>query len=391
MAELGHTCGKELMSKTVIISGVTGQAGSYFVDYLLEKTDYKICGTIRRLSVSNYKNISHIKSDRFKLITMDLSDPISIDNVIRIHKPDYFINAAANSFVGSSWTLAAQHMQCNAMGVLYILEAIKNHSPNTRFINYGSSEEFGDVAYSPQDENHPPRARSPYGASKIAARQLIKVYRESFNLYCLQGWSLNYESERRGEEFVTRKITKGVARIYHDILNGRKFQPIFLGNLESRRDWSHALDIVDGVWRMLNQEKYNSKLLGQKDDYLPSHIKEYVLASNTNHSVKEFVEKAFNAAGINGYWYNNGFDPLEERFYLCNDEVEDMAEYMGDFDIINDECSLVRIDPTLFRPADVETLRGSYDAIKKDLGWEPKVGFDELVSRMVKNDIENLV
>jgi GDPmannose 4,6-dehydratase len=380
------------MSKTVIVSGVTGQAGSYFVDYLLENTDYMIYGTIRRLSVNNHKNIAHIKDPRFKLITMDLSDPISIEEVIRKYKPDYFINAAANSFVGSSWTLAAQHMQCNAMGVLYILEAIKNHSPNTRFYNFGSSEEMGDVLYSPQDEQHPPRARSPYGASKIAARQLIKVYRESFNLYCLQGWSWNYESERRGDEFVTRKITKGVARIYNDILNSKQFKPICLGNLESRRDWSHCTDIVDGVWRMLNQEKYNPKLLGRKNDYLPSHIKEYVLASNTNHSVKEFVEKAFKVAGIEGDWYNNSLsEPLDERYYMKNQEAEEAAEAMGDFDIIDEECSLVKIDPKLFRPADVETLQGSYDAIKRDLGWEPKVKFDELVARMVKNDIENYV
>lgn len=379
------------MSKKVIISGVTGQAGSYFVDYLLEKTDYEIYGTIRRLSVNNHKNISHITNPRFKLITMDLSDPISIEDVIRKYKPDYFINAAANSFVGSSWILAAQHMQCNAMGVLYILEAIKNHSPNTRMINFGSSEEWGDVAYAPQNEQHPPRARSPYGVSKIAARQLIKVYRESYNLYCLQSWSLNYESERRGTEFVTRKITKGVARIYKAIQEGKPFVPICLGNVHARRDWSYALDVVDGVWRMLNQEKYNSKLLGRKDDYLPSHIKEYVLASNTNHSVKEFVEKAFKVVGIEGDWYNNEpSNPLKERFYIRNEEAEEAAEAMGDFDIINDECTLVKIDPSLFRPADVDTLQGDYSAIKKDLNWEPKISLDDLIYRMVMADLEKI-
>jgi GDPmannose 4,6-dehydratase len=355
--------------KKCVVSGVTGQAGSYFVDYLLENTDYDIYGTIRRLSVNNHKNISHIKSDRFRLVTMDLSDPISICDVIRKYKPDYFINAAANSFVGSSWTLAAQHMQCNAMGVLYILEAIKNHSPNTRMYNYGSSEEMGDVLYSPQDEEHPPRARSPYGVSKIAARQLIKVYRESFNLYCLQGWSWNYESERRGDEFVTRKITKGVARIYQAKKNNKVFKPIYLGAINSSRDWSHCLDIVDGVWRMLNQDQYNAHLLNEKN--LPRYIKEYVLASNTNHSVREFVEKAFKAAGIEGYWYNpDPSNPFSECF---TDGID----------------PFVMIDPNLFRPADVETLQGSYDAIKRDLGWEPKVKFDELVSRMVKHDIEN--
>jgi GDPmannose 4,6-dehydratase len=373
------------MSKKVIISGVTGQAGSYFVDYLLEKTDYQIYGTIRRLSVSNHKNISHITNPRFKLITMDLSDPISIEDVVRRYKPDYFINAAANSFVGSSWTLAAQHMQCNTMGVLYILEAIKNHSPNTRMYNFGSSEEMGDVLYSPQNEQHPARARSPYGASKIAARQLIKVYRESYSLYCLQGWSWNYESERRGEEFVTRKITKGVARIHKAIQEGKPFEPILLGNTESRRDWSHCLDIVEGVWRMLNQEQYNPELkklmytqgsillpfaIERKNiEMLSDHIKEYVLASNTNTSVKEFVEKAFAVAGIKGFWDDG-------RFFTI--------------DFWQKELNLVLIDPSLFRPADVDTLQGDYSAIKKDLGWEPKISLDDLIYRMVTSDLEKI-
>jgi dTDP-4-dehydrorhamnose reductase len=206
--------------KTVFVTGVTGQDGSHMVDYLLKNTDYTIFGGARRLSIKNHENLHHLENEsRFKLINFDLSDAHSISKTIEQIKPDYFINLAAQTFVGSSWDFPAQTWECNTTGIIHILEAIRQHKPTCRFYNAGSSEEYGNVAYTPQDENHPARPRSPYGASKSAARQLVKVYRESYNMYAVQGLLFNHEGTRRGEEFVTRKITKGIARIKQALVN----------------------------------------------------------------------------------------------------------------------------------------------------------------------------
>ena len=187
--------------KNVIITGISGQDGSYMVDYLLENTNYNIFGAVRRLSKPNYSNFSnHLDNKRFKVVTIDLSDSQSIDNVVREVNPDYFINFAAQSFVGSSWQIPEQTFDAGAMGVLRCLEAVRKHSPKCRFYNAGSSEEFGDVKYVPQDEKHSLSPRSPYGAAKCAARHIVKVYRESYNLFAIQGYLFNHESPRRGEE-----------------------------------------------------------------------------------------------------------------------------------------------------------------------------------------------
>ena len=259
--------------KVCIVTGVTGQDGSYMVDYLLENTDLYIVGGVRRLSVYNHVNINHVKNDRFILLNFDLTDPHSISRIVEKLKPDYFINLAAQSFVASSWDFSRQTWATNCTSVLDILEAIRIHKPTCRLYQAGSSEEFGNVSYTPQDENHPLKPRSPYGASKAAARQLIKVYRDSYDIFAIQGWLFNHESERRGAEFVTRKITKNVARIKKSIETGVKFTPLELGNIDAKRDWSHAYDFVDGIWKMLNQD-------------VP---KEYVLSSNETHTVREFV------------------------------------------------------------------------------------------------------
>ncbi len=240
--------------KVAFVTGVTGQDGSLMVDYLLKNTDYFVVGGARRLSIKNHENIRHLENNpRFKLVNFDLSDAHSISKIVEKLKPEYFINLAAQTFVGSSWDFPAQTWECNTTGVIHILEAIRQHKPSCRFYNAGSSEEYGNVAYTPQDENHPAKPRSPYGASKSAARQLVKVYRESYNLYAVQGLLFNHEGVRRGEEFVTRKITKGVARIKKAISEGKSFEPIELGNVKARRDWSDAEDFVDGIWKMLNQ------------------------------------------------------------------------------------------------------------------------------------------
>jgi GDPmannose 4,6-dehydratase len=361
-------------NKIAIITGVTGQMGSYFSDYLLAK-GFTVVGAVRRLSVPNKQNIEHIKNPNFILESMDLGDSHSIESLILKYRPHYFINCAANSFVGSSWDYPEQHFEFNALGVLRQLEAIRKHSPQTRYINFGSSEEFGDVLYSPQDNNHPPRARSPYGASKIAARQIVKVYRESYNLYAIQCWCFNYESERRGEEFVTRKITKGIGKIVSAIENGKSFEPIRLGNMDAKRDWSHSEDFVEGVWRMLNQDVYRLPLgqiglfKGAPQTDLVKNIKEYVLSSNETHSVREFVERALTYADLDGKWVGEG---LDEK-YITN----------------KGNLTIVEVNPKYFRPAEVDLLLGDSTPARKELGWKPNNSFDKLVKRMILNDLPN--
>jgi len=347
--------------RTIVITGVTGQDGSHMVDFLLKNTDYLIFGGVRRLSVYNHENIKHIKSDRFHLINFDLTDSHAISRTVEKLQPDYFINFAAQSFVASSWDFARQTWQTNSTAVLDILEAIRLYKPSCRLYQAGSSEEFGNVQYAPQDENHPLKPRSPYGASKAASRQLVKVYRESYNTYAIQGWLFNHEGTRRGEEFVTRKITKNVARIYNAIKDNKEFKPLELGNIDAKRDWSDAEDFVEGVWMMLNQDKYNANY-----DGVP---KEYIFSSNETHTIREFAEKAFACAGIIGEWIGE----KEHEVYLSKDKKV-----------------LIQINPKFYRPAEVELLLGDSNKARKELNWKPKSSFNDLIEKMVKNDIENL-
>lgn len=369
------------MSKRIIISGCTGQAGSLMADYLIANTDLEIYGMVRRLSVSNHKNIEHLKSNpRFHLITGDLTDGHSLYECINQVKPDYFINAAAQSFVAESWNSPVNTFETDAVAVIHILEAIRKLVPKCRFINFASSEMFGDVVYSPQDINHPFRSRSPYAAAKVAAHQIVKVYRESYNLYACSAICYNYEGRRRGTEFVTRKISKGVARIYHAVQNGNPFEPIHCGNVDAKRDWSDAEDIVDGIWRMLNQEDYNMDIrydltleVVNKWKFLTQNIKEYVLASGETHSIREFIEEAFRVAGLIGEWHRFEDGPTG---ILYADYIRFPKE------------PFVIIDPAFFRPAEVDNLCGNSAPIRKELGWAPQSNFYTLVKKMVQHDIE---
>ena len=344
--------------KKVIITGVTGQDGSHMVDYLLANTDIDIIAGVRRLSVKNHENIKHlVNNDRFKLIDLDITDQSNVDRVISEEKPDYFINFAANSFVGVSWDMPENHMNTNCMAVLYQLEAIRKHCPECRYYNAGSSEEFGDVAFSPQDETHPLRPRSPYGASKASARHLVKVWRESYNLYAVQGWLFNHEGTRRGEEFLTRKVTKGVANIIKEIREGKEITPLQLGNLDAKRDWSDAEDFVDGIWKMLNQ---------QANSY--EDLSEYVLASGETYSIRDFVEAAFGFAGFGAEecrWEGQGLD----QKYIHGDQV------------------LVTINPKYYRPAEVSLLLGDPTRAEEELKWVRKTDFYGLVKKMLNKDL----
>jgi len=361
--------------KKVFITGVTGQDGSHMVDYLLKNTDCMIFGGARRLSIKNHENLKHLSNEpRFKLVNFDLSDSHSINKILETIVPDYFINLAAQTFVGSSWDFPSQTWECNTTAVIHILEAIKLYNPECRFYNAGSSEEYGNVQYIPQDENHPSKPRSPYGASKSAARQLVKVYRESYNLYAIQGLLFNHEGTRRGEEFVTRKITKGIARIKKSIENHETFDPIELGNVDAQRDWSDAEDFVDGIWKMLNQEIYNENFTSYRP-FPSSELKEYVLSSNETHTIREFVEKSFKVADINGKWHG---ERVNAEFSISKEDKEK-------YDVKS--STLVKINPKFYRPAEVDLLLGDSTLARRELKWFPKVSFEKLIEKMVLNDL----
>lgn len=349
--------------KTVLITGILGQDAPNMAEYLLSLgQDLIVVGTMRRISNPNYGHIKAIKdNENFFLDYLDLSDQNSIEECFRKYDPDYFINFGANSYVGVSWKMPEQMMDVNAVGVLRCLEIIRKLKPSCRFYSAGSSEEWGNVDYSPQDIKHPLKPRSPYGASKASARHIVKVYRESFNLFAIHGILFNHEGTKRGEEFVTRKISKGVARISSAIRKKQPFKPIELGNLDAKRDWSDSRDFVEGIWLMVNQ----------KDP------KEYILSSGETHSIREFVEKSFLVAGIEGVWHGSGSsEELSLPGYLIKEQQAASSV-------------LVKINPNFYRPAEVELLLGDSSPAKAELGWKPKISFDQLVESMTKYDIEN--
>ena len=337
--------------KKVIITGVTGQDGSHMIDYLLKNTDYLIYGTARRLSVKNHENILHLEDEpRFKLINMDLNDAHSIRDVVIDIQPDYFINFAAQSFVAGSWDYPIQTWITDADSVLHILESIRRFAPECRFYNAGSSEEFGDVIKTPQDESHPLLPQSPYGAAKCGARHIVRVYRESYNLFAVQGWLFNHEGVRRGLDFVTRKITHGVACIKKSLNNNLTPKPLELGNVEAKRDWSDAEDFMEGVWLMLNQDSPN----------------EYVLASGEMHSIREFLTACLKEAGVEWESTGNGKDEVFKE------------KSTGHI--------IFKVNPKINRPAEVHKLCGDPSLAEKELGWTRKTDFQGLVKKMYHSD-----
>jgi len=352
----------DFKNKTVLITGILGQDGANMAEYLLGLNEnIRVYGMVRRASNPNFVNINKFKNHPdFELVCGDLTDEVSINELVSIIQPHYFVNFGANSFVGCSWDMPMQVFDVNAMGVLRCLEAIKKHKPDCRFYSAGSSEEMGDVDYSPQDLKHPIKPRSPYGASKATARHLVKVYRESYNMYAVHSILFNHEGTKRGEEFVTRKITKNVARIKSEITaycesgHQRKITPLELGNLSAKRDWSDSEDFVRGVWLMLNQDE----------------PKDYLLASGETHEIREFVHLAFKHAGICGSFKGQN---EEETF-----GYDDKGRWI----------TLAKVNPKFYRPAEVELLMGDPSEAINELGWKPLISFDNLVKKMVEWDIE---
>lgn len=331
--------------KNALITGITGQDGSYLAELLLEK-GYNVYGIMRRKSVVDYGNVEHIK-DKIHFIYADMTDVISLINAMRISDADEVYNLAAQSFVATSWEQPLATAQIDALGVTNMLEAIRTVKPSARFYQASTSEMFGLVQETPQRETTPFYPRSPYGVAKLYGHWITKNYRESYGLYACSGILFNHESERRGKEFVTRKITDAVARIKHGLQ-----RYVELGNIDAKRDWGHSKDYVKAMWLMLQQDK--------PDDY--------VIATNETRTVREFVEIAFKYVGINIEWKGSGVD--EVGINRQNGKT------------------VVKINPKFFRPAEVQILLGCPDKAKEKLGWTREISFAEMVERMVSNDME---
>lgn len=331
--------------KRALITGITGQDGSYLAELLLEK-GYEVYGIMRRKSVVDYGNVDHIK-DKIHFIYADMTDPISLISAMKISQADEVYNLAAQSFVATSWDTPLGTADIDALGVTNMLEAIRTVKPEARFYQASTSEMFGKVQEIPQCETTPFYPRSPYGVAKLYGHWITKNYRESYGMYACSGILFNHESERRGKEFVTRKITDAVARIKLGVQDC-----VELGNMNAKRDWGHSKDYVKAMWLMLQQE--------EADDY--------VIATNETRTVREFVEIAFKHAGIDVAWEGEGVDEIGR------DKATGKV--------------VVKVNPQFFRPAEVELLIGNPEKAEKTLGWVREISFAELVERMVKNDME---
>jgi GDPmannose 4,6-dehydratase len=318
------------MTKRALITGITGQDGSYLAELLLDN-GYEVHGTVRRASTTNFWRIEHIL-DRLRLHPADLLDQLSLIRVIEDVRPQELYNLAAMSFVPASWDQPMLTGEFNSQGVTRTLEAIRQVDPGIRFYQASASEMFGKVREVPQKEETPFYPRSPYGVSKVFAHYITVNYRESYNLFAVSGILFNHESPRRGLEFVTRKVTDGVARIKLGLS-----ESLSLGNLDAHRDWGFAGDYVRAMWLMLQQDR----------------AEDYVIATGESHSVRELVESAFGHAGL------------------------DWRKY-------------VRTDPKLLRPAEVDHLIGDASKARRVLGWQPSIAFDGLIEMMVKEDLRRL-
>lgn len=330
--------------KNALITGITGQDGSYLAELLLEK-DYNVYGIMRRKSVVDYGNVEHIK-DKIHFIYADMTDVVSLTNAMRISQADEIYNLAAQSFVATSWEQPIATADIDAIGVTNMLEAIRTVKPEAHFYQASTSEMFGKVQEMPQTENTPFYPRSPYGVAKVYGHWITKNYRESYDMYACSGILFNHESERRGLEFVTRKITDAVARIKLGVQDH-----VELGSLDAKRDWGHSKDYVRAMWLMLQQEK--------PDDY--------VIATNETRTVRDFVNIAFQTVGIDIVWNGHGIE--ETGVNKANGKV------------------VVSVNPQFFRPAEVEVLLGNPLKAETELGWQREISFQELVKRMVANDL----
>ena len=339
--------------KKALITGITGQDGSYLAELLLRK-GYEVHGIIRRASTFNTSRIDHLYADphingvKLFLHYGDLSDGSNINRILEKVRPDEIYHLGAQSHVRVSFDIPEYTGDVSGLGTLRILDAIRETGIKTKFYQASSSEMFGKALEIPIKETTPFYPRSPYGVAKVYAYWITKNYREAYGLFACNGILFNHESPRRGETFVTRKITRGLARIKLG-----KEKRLYLGNLDAKRDWGYAKDFVEGMWLILQQDK--------PDDYL--------LATNETHTVREFAEETAKHFGFDLVWKGKGINE------------KGLDKKTGK--------TIIEIDPKYFRPAEVDILLGDYSKAKKQLGWEPKVRFNELVKIMVKADYEN--
>ena len=317
--------------KRALITGINGMDGSHLADLLLEK-GYEVFGMERRTSSPNRTNTSHLEG-KITFVNGDLTDQNSLVRCLKESNPDEVYNLGAMSFVGESWNTPEQTGDVNGSGTLRMLEAIREYGKKVRFYQASTSEMFGRMVENPATETTPFYPRSPYGVAKLYGHWITKNYRESYDMFACSGILFNHESERRGIEFVTRKITDGVARIFLGLQD-----KIVLGNLDAKRDWGYAPDYCEAMWLMLQQDT----------------SEDYVISTGETHSIREFLDYAFQHIGIT-----------------------DWAGYVGQ-------------DPRFMRPAEVDVLRGDSTKAHNELGWKPKTSFEELVSKMVKSDINRL-
>jgi GDPmannose 4,6-dehydratase len=331
--------------KRALITGINGQDGSYLAELLLEK-GYKVYGLMRRKSVVDYGNAEHLIG-KVEFIYGDMTDGVSLINAMLESQADEVYNLAAQSFVGTSWEQPIATAEIDGIGVTNMLEAIRKVKPECKFYQASTSEMFGLVQAVPQSETTPFYPRSPYGVAKLYGHWITKNYRESFDMFACSGILFNHESERRGKEFVTRKITDAAARIKLGVQN-----VLELGNMSAKRDWGHSKDYVEAMYLMLQQDT--------PDDY--------VVATGETHEVREFVYLAFKAAGIEIEFKGEGVDEIG----VCKETGK----------------TVVQVNPKFFRPSEVELLLGDPTKAEKELGWERKISFEELVTRMVNHDLE---
>ena len=316
--------------KKALITGITGQDGAYLAEFLLKK-GYKVYGTFRRLSTPNFWRLQYLGIfEKIELLPVDLLDSFSITEAIKLAQPDEIYNLAAQSFVGASFEQPLASAEITGIGVVKFLEAIRNIAPDVKFYQASTSEMFGDNQFTEQSEDTLFEPSSPYAAAKLYAHNMVKIYRKGYGLFACNGILFNHESPLRGLEFVTRKITNAVAKI-----NLGLEDHIELGNIEAKRDWGYAPEYVEAMWLMLQQDT--------PDDY--------VVATNETHTIKEFLEVAFDVIGLD--WEKH-----------------------------------VRIDERFMRPVDVRYLKGNYDKCKTKLGWEPQTRFNKLAEIMLKSDID---
>ena len=334
--------------KIALITGITGQDGGYLAKFLLKK-GYHVVGLYRRGATDTFSKLKeHGIFDKIELVDFELLEFSNICRILKKYQPDEFYNLAAQSYVAASWMEPIYTAQADGMGVLYILEAIREFSPHTRFYQASTSEMFGKVQEIPQKETTPFYPRSPYGCAKLMAHWMCVNYRESFGVFACSGILFNHESPMRGKEFVTRKITDHFAQIY----TNKTESPLELGNLNAKRDWGFAGDYVEGMWLMLQQDTPDT----------------YVLSTGETHAIREFVEEAAKVCGWEIEWHGS------------EDNEVGIDKRTGK--------TLVKVNPKYYRPAEVDLLLGNPAKAEKVLGWKRKVSYKELCKMMIEKDIE---